>query len=100
MLFLTSALWSFDVLCLSNIEWSAADLNYDWFWHKETGARNLGPLVVARTQGSEESWPLSFMAPQIGDDISVEVVAWRWSMLSWLDTWSVIELCLVILAVG
>ena len=37
---------------------------------------------------------------EIGDDISVEVVAWRWSMLSWLDFWNVIELFVVILSMG
>ena len=37
---------------------------------------------------------------EIGDDIAVEVVAWRWSMLSWLDFWNVIELFMVILSMG
>ena len=37
---------------------------------------------------------------ELGDDITVEVVAWRWSMLSWLDFWNVIELSLVILFIG
>ena len=30
----------------------------------------------------------------------MEVVAWRWSMLSWLDFWHVIELFVVVLSMG
>ena len=30
----------------------------------------------------------------------MEVVAWRWSMLSWLDVWHVIELFVVVLSMG
>ena len=37
---------------------------------------------------------------EIGDDIAVEVVAWRWSMLAWLDFWNMIELFVVVLAMG
>ena len=37
---------------------------------------------------------------EVGDDIVVEVVAWRWSMLSWLDLWNVIELLIVVLSMG
>ena len=37
---------------------------------------------------------------EVGDDIVVEVVAWRWSMLSWLDLWNVIELLSVVLSLG
>ena len=37
---------------------------------------------------------------EVGDDIVVEVVAWRWSMLSWLDLWNVIELLIVVLSLG
>ena len=68
-----------------------------------TKKRERGILVLGCCQNERERGILALvvlMAPQIGDDISVEVVAWRWSMLSWLDIWSVIELCLVILAVG
>ena len=37
---------------------------------------------------------------EVGDDIVVEVVAWRWSMLSWLDFWNVIELFIVVPSMG
>ena len=33
-------------------------------------------------------------------EIPMEVVAWRWSMLSWLDFWHVIELFVVVLSMG
>ena len=53
------------------------------------------------TKGSEESWPfVGALMTEIGDDIAVEVVAWRWSMLAWLDFWNMIELFVVVLAMG
>ena len=43
---------------------------------------------------------VAVLMTEVGDDIVVEVVAWRWSMLSWLDFWSVIELFIVVLSMG
>ena len=47
--------------------------------------------------GSEKSWPNADVSMT---EISMEVVAWRWSMLTWLDCWHVVELFVVILSVG
>ena len=43
---------------------------------------------------------VAVLMTEVGDDIVVEVVAWRWSMLSWLDFWNVIELFMVVLSMG
>ena len=43
---------------------------------------------------------VAVLMTEVGDDIVVEVVAWRWSMLSWLDFWSVIELFMIVLSMG
>ena len=43
---------------------------------------------------------LATIMTAVGDDIVVEVVAWRWSMLSWLDFWSVIEMFGIVLSMG
>ena len=54
-------------------------------------------------QGTGERGILALVAvlmTEVGDDIVVEVVAWRWSMLSWLDFWNVIELFMVVLSMG
>ena len=53
-------------------------------------------LQFRHKEGSEESWP--FVGAMT--EISVEVVAWRWSMQSWLDFWHVKELFVVILSMG
>ena len=53
------------------------------------GTRERGILALA-----------GVLMTEIGDDIAVEVVAWRWSMLAWLDFWNVIELFVVALAMG
>ena len=53
------------------------------------GTRERGILALA-----------GVLMTEIGDDIAVEVVAWRWSMLAWLDFWNMIELFVVVLAMG
>ena len=58
--------------------------------HPVFGRGSRRPLAVV----------LVALMTELGDDITVEVVAWRWSMLSWLDFWNVIEIVLVILVLG
>ena len=69
------------------------------------------------TRGSEESWPYQrergilalpkgarYLGPSLVrvlmNELSAEVIAWRWSMLSWGGLWDVIGPFIVVLSMG